>query len=98
MPAVPARREAIAAAIDAYNRDHPEAPLPRPAARLLAAMFGDGEVCQRSLEDITAEGFSRKSLLTTLRRLVEAGFLSREQTSTREPYVYRLHLAMPVPV
>ena len=97
MPAVLARREAIAAAVDAYNRAHPESPLPRPAARVLAAMFGDGEVCQRSLEDITAEGFSRKSLLMTFRRLVEAGFLSRHQASTREPYVYRLHLPMPVP-
>jgi hypothetical protein len=91
MPAVAARREAIAAAVEAFDRAHPESPLPRPAARLLAAMFGDRDVCQRSLEDLAAEGFSRKTLLITLRQLVEAGFLSRQQTSTREPYVYRLH-------
>jgi hypothetical protein len=95
MPAA-ARRESIAAAVEAYDRAHPGRPLPRPAARLLAAMFGDGDVCQRSLEDIAAEGFSRKTLLITLRQLVEAGFLSRQQTSTREPYVYRLHLPTPV--
>ena len=97
MPTVAARREAIADAINAHNRAHPEAPLPRLAARLLAAMFAADEVCQRSLEDIAAEGFNRKTLPATMRRLIEAGFLSRHQTSTREPYVYRLHLPMPVP-
>jgi hypothetical protein len=97
MPAVAARREAIAAAIAAYNHDHPESPLPRPATQLLATMFAADEVCQRSLEDIAADGFNRKTLPATMRRLVEAGFLSRHQTSTREPYVYRLHLPMPVP-
>jgi hypothetical protein len=93
MPTVAARREAIAAAINAYNRAHHESPLPRPAARLLAAMFAADEVCQRSLR----RRVNRKTLPTTMRRLVEAGFLSRHQTSTREPYVYRLHLPMPVP-
>jgi hypothetical protein len=95
MPTVAARREAIAAAVAAYKHDHPESPLPRPAARLLATMFAADEVCQRSLEDIAAEGFNRTTLPSTMRRLVEAGFLSRHQTSTREPYVYRLHLSVP---
>ena len=35
------RREAVFAAVEAYNRTHPAAPLPRPAARLLAVMFAD---------------------------------------------------------
>ena len=30
------RREAVFAAVEAYNRTHPAAPLPRPTARLLA--------------------------------------------------------------
>jgi hypothetical protein len=97
MPTVAARREAIATAVETYNHHHPEAPLPRLAARLLAAMFVADEVCQRSLEDIAAEGFNRKTLPATMRRLIEARFLSRHQTSTREPFVYRLHLPMPVP-
>ena len=47
MPTVAARREAIAAAVAAYNHDHPESPLPRPAARLLTTMFAADEVCLR---------------------------------------------------
>jgi hypothetical protein len=98
MPVVAARREAIAAAVDAYNRAHPESPLPRPAARLLATMFPSDDVCQRSLDDLAGEGFDRKRALpATLRRLVEVGFLSRHQTSTRQPLIYRLHLPAPVP-
>ena len=34
---VTSRRDAIIAAVEAYNRTHP--PLPRPSARLLAVMF-----------------------------------------------------------
>jgi len=97
MPAVAARREAIAAAVESHNHAYPESPLPRQAAQLLATMFAADEVCQRSLEDIAAEGFNRKTLPSTMRRLVETGFLSRHQTSTREPYVYRLHLPTSVP-
>ena len=63
----------------------PNAPLPRNAARLLAVMFPSEDVCQRSLEAIAAEGFSRNSLPATLRRLVEAGFLSRHRGSARCP-------------
>ena len=36
-------------------------------------MYLRAEVCQRSLADIAAEGFSRENLPETLRRLVEAG-------------------------
>ena len=39
------RREAVFAAVEAYNRTHPAAPLPRPAARLLAVMFATEDVC-----------------------------------------------------
>ena len=42
MPIDLRRRDDIAAAVDAYNRTHPTAPLPRNAARLLAIMFSRG--------------------------------------------------------
>ena len=60
MPIDQRRRDEIAAAVAAYDRDHPDAPLPRNAARLLAVMFPSEDVCQRSLEAIAAEGFNRR--------------------------------------
>jgi hypothetical protein len=55
-------------------------------------MFASNDVCQRSLEDIAAEGFARHGLPALLRRLVEVGLLSLERGSAREPNTYRLHL------
>jgi hypothetical protein len=91
MPPDLRRRDDIAAAVAAYDRDHPDTPMPRHAARLLAAMFPSEDVCQRSLEAPAAEGFSRDRLPAMLRRLVEAGFLSRHRVA-RVPDTYRLHL------
>ena len=51
------RREAICAAVDAHNRAHPAAPLPRPATRLLAAMFDTEDVC--CLRTLKAQGFGK---------------------------------------
>jgi hypothetical protein len=85
------RRDDIAAAVAAHDRDHPDAPLPRNAGRLLAVMFPVEDVCQRSQEAIAAEGFSRDRLPAMLRRLVEAGFLSRHRVAG-VPDTYRLHL------
>ena len=48
MPTDLHRRDDIAAAVAAYDRDHPDAPMPRNAARLLAVMFRSEDVCQRS--------------------------------------------------
>jgi hypothetical protein len=90
MPIDPPRRDDIVAAVAAYDRANPETRLPRNATRLLAATSDD--VCQRSLEDIAAEGFNRHGLPTLLRRLVEVGLLSPERGSAREPNTYRLHL------
>jgi hypothetical protein len=87
------RRDEIAAAVAAYDSANPLSPLPRTAARLLAAMFPTEDVCQRSLDDIAAEGFNRKSLTAALRRLIAAGFLSRTAGSGSEPDNYRLHLS-----
>ena len=91
MPIDLRRRDDIAAAVAAYDGANPNAPLPRNAARLLAVMFPSEDVCQRSQEAIAAEGLSRDRLPAMLRRLVEAGFLSRHRVA-QAPDTYRLHL------
>jgi hypothetical protein len=91
MPAYKRRRDDIAAAVAAYNSANPSAPLPRHTARLLVAMFSSEDACQRSQEAIAAEGFNRDRLPAMLRRLVEAGFLSRHRVA-KVPDTYRLHL------
>jgi hypothetical protein len=83
------RGEEIEAAVAAYDQANPFALLPRNAAQLLAAMFPTGEVCQQTVADIAALGFSRRHLPGTLHYLVKAGFLSWERGS---PPTYRLHL------
>ena len=91
MPIDQRRRDEIAAAVAAYDSANP--PLPRMASRLLAAMFPTEDVCRRSLDDIAMTGgFSRKTLSATLKRLVEAGFLSRETGAGVTPDTYQLHL------
>ena len=92
MPTDLHRRDEIAAAVAAYDSANPKVRLPRNAAQLLAAMFPSEDVCQRSLQAIAEEGFGRKALPGALRRLVEAGFLSRQPGSGVVPNVYRLHL------
>ena len=92
MPIDQRRRHEIAIAVVAYESANPKARLPRNAARLLAAMFPTEDVCQLSLDGIAAEGFNRKNLSPTLRRLTDAGFLSRTPGSGSEPDTYRLCL------
>ena len=92
MPIDERRRDAIAAAVAAYDRANPEARLPRTAAWLLAAMFPSEDVCQKSQDDIAAEGFSRDSMPRVLRRLEKAGFLTRQRGSGPVPDLFRLHL------
>jgi len=86
------RRDKIFAAIGAYNEAHPLVRLPRNTARLLVAMFPMDDVCQRSLEAIAADGFSARMLPATLRRLVDAGFLTRQRGASRVPDIWWLHL------
>jgi hypothetical protein len=88
------RREAVFAAVDAHNRTHPTVPLPRPAARLLAFMFADQDVCCLSQQALRNEGFG-KDLPKVFRALVEVGFLSRQAGSARVPDTYRLRLPIP---
>ncbi len=91
MPIDPRRRDAITTAVAAYDHTA-EGPLPRNAARLLNVMFPAEDVCQRSQEEIAAEGFSRDSIPKALRCLEKAGFLSRQRGSGRVPDLFRLHL------
>jgi hypothetical protein len=92
MPIDQPRRDAIAAAVTAHDRAHPETLLPPSAARLLTVMFPSEDVCRRSLEALAAEGFTRRALPATLRRLTEVGFVSRQRGSAWIPDTYRLHL------
>ena len=92
MPIDQRRRDEIAAAVAAYDTASPETRLPRSTVPLLAATFPIEDVCQRSLQDLAAEGFDRKRLAANLRRLEEAGFLSRTPGSGVVPDTYRLHL------
>jgi hypothetical protein len=91
MPTDLRHRNDIAAAVAGYDSANPNARLPRNAVQLLAVMFPSEDVCQRSQEAIAAEGFSRDRLPAMLRRLVEAGFLSRHRVAG-VPDTYRLHL------
>jgi hypothetical protein len=86
------RREAIEAAVAAYDNANPLTPLPRNAARLLVAMFATNDVCQRRLDDIAAAGFSRRTLPVTLERLYKAGFLTRQRGPSQVADTYRLFL------
>ena len=92
MPIDERRRDVIAAAVAAYDRANPKVRLPRTAALLLAAMFPSEDVCQKSQDDIAAEGFSRDSMPGFLRRLEKAGFLTRQRGSGPVPDLFRLHL------
>jgi hypothetical protein len=87
------RRVAITAAVEAYNHARPQAPLPRPAGRLLGVMFSHDDVCRQSLEALAAQGFNRKTVPEVLRALVEAGLLSKQEGTSRIPNAYRLHLS-----
>ena len=87
------RKRDIEAAIAAYNATDPEALLPPEAARLLAVMFPAENVCQRSIRDLEAQGFSSGTVRMALRALLDAGFLSKElRFGPGVANVYRLHL------
>ena len=86
------RKRDIEAAVAAYNDAAQALLLPPSATRLLIVMFPRGAVCQRSLDDLAAEGFDRRGLPRLLRGLVETGFLPKEPGSGRVPTTYTLHL------
>jgi hypothetical protein len=87
------RRREIEAAIAAYNGADPDLQLPAAADRLLTTMFPRSDVCQRSLAHLTAASGDRmKRVARLLRLLMDARFLSKEESLGRVPNVYRLHL------
>jgi len=94
MPIEPRRRDAIAAAFAAYNRiDRETATLPPSALRLLTVMFPRSDVCRRSVASLAQEeGFDVRTLRRMLRVLLEAGFLSKEESLAPVPNTYHLHL------
>jgi hypothetical protein len=89
---MPDRRDAIVAAVAAYNRSHK--PLPHSTVRLLEAMFGAGDVCQLSLdalEDVT--GLSRRHIQMVLRALLAAGITAKEDMGAGR-HANRYHLLL----
>ena len=90
--AVPDRRDALVAAVAAYNRSHK--PLPNSAVRLLEAMFASDDVCQQSLQALEdVAGISRKHIQVVLRDLLAAGLIAKEDTGAgRHANRYRLLL------
>jgi hypothetical protein len=83
----------IEAAVAAYNDTDPDMLLPAVAAQLLTVMFADADVCQRSEAQLAAAlGDRPKVVRRLLHILVEAGLLSKEQSSSRVANIYRLHL------
>ena len=89
---MPRRRE-IEAAIAAYNAADPDMLLPPDASRLLSVMFRRRSVYQRSEANLAAEaGDTVRTVRRLLRSLIEAGFLSKEPASGRDPSTYHLYL------
>ena len=75
--ALPRKRD-IEAAFAAHNRTAPvRLLLPPEAARLLAVLFPQDDVCQRSVRSLLAEGFNKAVVTRLLRVLTRAGFVSR---------------------
>ena len=88
---MPSRRE-IEAAIAAYNAADPDMLLPPDAVRLLTIMFRWSSMCQRSVAHLAAEAGDTVRTVRRLRSLIEAGFLSKEPASGRDPSTYHLYL------
>ena len=91
---MPARRDALVAAVAAHNRSHK--PLPNSAVRLLEVMFTRDDVCQQSLQALEDfAGLSRKSVQRVLRALLAAGVIAKEDTGAgRHANRYRLLLTV----
>jgi hypothetical protein len=93
MPTDLRRRDAIAAAIAAYNdADGGMLLLPPEAARLLTVMFTRDTVFRGNVDGLVAKGPDRRTVGLLLRALIDAGFLSKEPTRRGLASSYRLHL------
>ena len=95
MPINKRRRDDIAAAVAAHNTTvQARRGVPPEAARLLAVMFPQDDVCQRSVGSFAAEGFDHASARRLLLALLSAGFVSKAQPGDRGlTATYRLHLS-----
>ena len=90
---MPARRDALIAAVAAHNRSHK--PLPHSAVRLLEAMFASDDVCQQSIETLEeVAGLSRKSVQKGLRALLTAAIIAKDDTGAGR-YANRYRLLLP---
>jgi hypothetical protein len=91
---MPDRRDALVAAVAAYNRS--TKPLPHSTVRLLGAMFTRDDVCQQSLEALEdLAGISHKHIQRVLRVLLAAGVIAKEDTGAgRHANRYRLLLTV----
>ena len=87
------RRNAIVAAVEAHNRAHPTARLPRSAVPLLTTMFASDDICQQSLDALLdTSGVSRPPAQSVLRALLAAGVIAKEEKGHgQHPNRYRLH-------
>jgi hypothetical protein len=56
-------------------------------------MFRRSSVCQCTVAQLTAEGFSKSILSHLLRALIAAGLLSKDWRTGPAPNTYRLHLS-----
>ena len=88
------RRDDIADAVAAHIATHRRPWLTSEATRLLTIMFADADVCQRNLDSLAAEGFSRSTLVRLLRDLIKAGLVSKEQGKGSASNTYRLQLPL----
>ena len=85
-------QEEIAAALGAYNATGRRQLLMADVMRLLTVMFADADVCQRNLDSLAAEGFSRGNLARLLRLLVVTGLVSKTRGVGGAPNTYHLLL------
>jgi hypothetical protein len=92
LPINPHHQEEIAAALGAYNATGRRQLLMADVMRLLTVMFADADICQRNLDSLAAEGFSRGNLARLLRALVETGLVSKTRGVSRAPNTYHLLL------
>jgi hypothetical protein len=92
LPIDPRQQEEIAAALGAYNATGRRQLLIADVIRLLTVKFDDADLCQRNLDSLAAEGFSRGALGRLLRALVETGLVSKTRGVSRAPNTYHLLL------
>jgi hypothetical protein len=90
------RKRDIEAAIAAHNATAPvRRGLPPEAARLLAIMFPQDDVCHRTVGSLAAEGFDKQTVIRLLQALIGAGFVSRDPPGRGRGRTSTYHLHLP---